>query len=293
MHTTPCEVSIAHVTVEVSKPDRLRSWLVALAGDEPRVTFDDVPRRGALRVVAGSKDDLALLGLAFPDELALDAVLRRLNQSGLAWQETDAPQGWTRAVHTEDPAGTPLELLVRDRHCPTSDGGWPLGHVALAHPRVSDLERFYSETIGLRCNERLATRTGPLSLQGSFLGSARHHHTLAILNVPSFRRLHHVFFGAPDVGVVAERWFRARAAGIQMSLDLGRHPLPDGTTSFYAASPCGFDVEIGSGGNLLDGSDLGEPLTGKLASSWGHEASVRAQLRVVAALIAQRLGMAA
>lgn len=246
-----------------------------------------------MRVVPGSKDDITLLGLALPDELALDAVLRRLNDAGIAWQETDPLEGWTRAVRTEDPAGTSLELLVRDRHRTGDHGGWPLGHVALAHPRVADLERFYTQTIGLRCNERLATRIGPLSLDGSFLGTARHHHTVAVLNVPSFRRLHHVFFGAPDIGVVAERWFRARAAGIHMSLDLGRHALPDGTTSFYAASPCGFDVEIGSGGNILDGSDVGERSTGNLSSSWGHAVSVRARLRLAAALIAQQLGIAA
>lgn len=291
MHTPECAVSIAHVTIEVRKPDRMRSWLVALAGDDPRVTFDDVPRRGAMRVVAGAKDDLTLLGLALPDGHALDAVLGRLKNTGIAWEEIDPPPGWSRAVRTEDPAGTPLELLVHDRHGPADHGGWSIGHVALAHPKVSELERFYTETIGLRCNERLATRVGPLSLQGSFLGSTRQHHSIAVLNVPSFHRLHHVFFGAPDIGVVAERWFRARAAGIHMSLDLGRHALPDGTTSFYATSPCGFDVEIGSGGNILDEGDVGGRSTGNLTSSWGHAVSGRARLRFVGALIAQRLGM--
>jgi hypothetical protein len=28
---------------------------------------------------------------------------------------------------------------------------------------------------------------------------------------------------------------------------LGQHPLPDGTTSFYAAARSGFDIEIGAG----------------------------------------------
>jgi catechol 2,3-dioxygenase-like lactoylglutathione lyase family enzyme len=293
MNAPVSEVSIAHVTVEVRKPDRLRSWLAALAGDGPRVTFDDVPRRGALRVTGGTKDDLAVLGLSFPDEPAFEAALRRLHDRGIAWQETTPQQGWSRAVRTEDPAGTALELLVRDRSWVDEPRGWPLGHVALTHPKVSELETFYAETIGFRCNERLASRVGPLSLQGSFLGSARHHHTVAILNVPSFRRLHHVFFGAPDVGVVAERWFLARAAGIHLSLDLGRHARPDGTTSFYAASPCGFDVEIGSGGNLLEESFVPQSSTSPLASAWGHASSFRSRLRVAVALLAQGLGMAA
>jgi catechol 2,3-dioxygenase-like lactoylglutathione lyase family enzyme len=292
MNVTESEVSIAHVTVEVSKPDRLRSWLAALAGDEPRVTFDGNPRGGALRVVAGSEDRLTRLGLAFADERGLDAAVRRLNESGVARQESDPQPGFRRAIQTEDPAGTPLELLLRDRDWPADRRGWPLGHVALASSRVAELERFYTGTIGLRCNERLAARVGPLSLNGSFLGGARHHHTVAILNVPSFHRLHHVFFGAPDVGTVTERWFLARAAGIHMSLDLGRHALPDGTTSFYAASPGGFDIEIGAGGNLLDETYVPEASTGNLASAWGHASSVRSRVRVAAALLAQRLGMA-
>jgi catechol 2,3-dioxygenase-like lactoylglutathione lyase family enzyme len=292
MHAAECDVSIAHVTVEVSRPDRLRSCLDTLVGDNARVSFDDAPRRGSMRVVEGPRDDLALLGLAFPSERALDTSLRRLQANGIAWEQTEPPSGWTRAVRTADPAGTPLELLVRGPGWPADDG-WPVGHVALAHPRVAELERFYADVIGLRCNERLAARVGPLSLQGSFLGSARHHHAVAILNLPSFRRLHHVFFGAPDVGVVTERWFRARAAGIHMSMELGRHALPDGTTSFYAASPAGFDLEIGSGGGVLDGSEMVEPLAGSTPSSWGHTPSVRARLKVAAAMIAQRLGNAA
>jgi catechol 2,3-dioxygenase-like lactoylglutathione lyase family enzyme len=285
-------VSIAHVTVEVSRPDRLRSWVETIASDQLRVVFDDAPRRGALRVVEGPKDDITLLGLALPSEVAFEAALRRLTENGFAWQEIEPSKGYTRAARTEDPGGTPVELLVRDEGWPI-DQGWPLGHVALAHPNVAELERFYAEVIGLRCNERLAARVGPIALEGSFLGTGEQHHTVAILSLPSFRRLNHVFFGAPDVAVVAERWFHARAAGIHMSMELGRHGLPDGTTSFYAATPFGFDVEIGSGGGVLHQNEDVEPVAGSFPSSWGHTLSVRARLRVAAALIARRFGKAA
>jgi hypothetical protein len=282
------EVSIAHVTVEISRPDRWRSWLETVAGENARVVFDGAEARGALRVIAGSKDDIVLLGLEFPSDDALEAALVRLAAIEIAWHEAEPPHGWTRAVRTTDPAGTALELLVPDPAV-AGDHRWPLGHVAFTHPEVAELERFYADVIGLRCNERLAARVGPIALQGTFLGSARHHHALAVLDLPSFRRLHHVFFRAPDVGVVTEHWFRARGAGVHMSMDLGRHSLPDGTTSFYAASPAGFDLEIGSGGGLLEGSDIDGPSTGSTPSSWGHAISVRARLRVAAALIAKRL----
>ena len=77
------------------------------------------------------------------------------------------------------------------------------------------------------------------------------------------------------------------AAIDQVQCDLA---LPDGTTSFYAASPSGIDVEIGAGGNVL-GERIAGPLQGTETSSWGHALRLRAKLRVAGALALQRLGL--
>jgi catechol 2,3-dioxygenase-like lactoylglutathione lyase family enzyme len=276
------DVAIAHVTLEVRRPDRWRRFLADLTGEKARVVWDDAPRRHALRLREGRADDLVLLGLAYPDEERLAAVARNLTAAGIAWEHRAG------AIRCVDPAGTPLELLVTDDAA--SDDGWPLGHVALTHREQPALAAFYSEVLGLRCNEVIDKPVGPLQLRASFLGGTRRHHTIAVMNVPSRRRLHHVCFGARDVATVEATWQQALAAGVPISMELGQHALPDGTTSFYAASPSGIDVEIGAGGNVLPCA-VDAPLHGTETSSWGHALRLRARLRVAGALAMQRLGL--
>ncbi len=286
------EIAIAHVTVEARRPDQFLQFLTKLAPDALRVVRDDAEptRRHALRITQGRSDDLKLLGLAYPDVAQLHATIARLAAAGVPWER--APRvGALDAVRCVDPAGNPLELLVFDGRAP-ADPGWPVGHVALTHRDPSALERFYGAILGLRLNERIRSPAGPIELNMSFLGSPRRHHSVAILDLPSTRRLHHVCFGARDVATVEAHYAQAKAARLPISMNLGRHSLPDGTTSFYAASPSGIDVEIGAGGNVLDGRPIDGPLRGDPTTAWGHEVSVRARMRVVGALALQRLGLA-
>lgn len=278
------DVSIAHVTLEVRRPDRWRRFLDDLTGDQARVVWDDAPRRHALRLREGRADDLVLLGLAYSSEEQLAAAARRLTAAGVAWESI--AQG---AIRCADPAGTPIELLVHAE--PAPDAGWPLGHVALTHRDQPALAAFYGDVLGLRCNEVIDKPAGPIRLRASFLGGPRRHHTVAVMNVPSRRRLHHVCFAARDVASVEATWNRALAERVPISMELGQHALPDGTTSFYAASPSGIDVEIGAGGNVLD-EVIAAPLRGTETSSWGHALRLRAKLRVAGALALQRLGLA-
>jgi catechol 2,3-dioxygenase-like lactoylglutathione lyase family enzyme len=279
---TEHDVAIAHVTLEVRRPDRWRRFLADLTGDQARVVWDDRPRRHALRMREGRADDLVLLGLAYPDEDRVAAVTGKLAAAGVPWERVGG------AIRCVDPAGTPVELLVNDDAGP--DAGWPLGHVALTHRHQPALAAFYSEVLGLRCNEVIAKPAGPIQLRASFLGGARRHHTVAVMNVPSRRRLHHVCFGARDTATVEATWQRALEQRVPISMELGQHALPDGTTSFYAASPSGIDVEIGAGGNVL-GERIAAPLQGTETSSWGHALRLRAKLRVAGALALERLGL--
>jgi hypothetical protein len=280
-------ISIAHVTIEVRRPDRWRKFVANLA-DSMRIEWDDDAHqaRHALRIKQGRRDDLEQLGLAYPNAAALDAALSRLTQAKIPWERVHS-----QAVDCVDPAGNQLELVVFDGPAP-ADTRWLVGHVALTHRDQPALERFYSTILGLRLNEQLRSTAGPIDLHGSFLGSAHRHHSIAILDLPSTRRLHHICFGAKEVSTDKATYERAVAAKIPMSMHLGRHSLPDGTTSFYAASPSGFDIEIGAGGNVLDGRAIDAPLQGDLTSAWGHEVTTRARMRVVRALALQRLGFA-
>lgn len=286
------DVSIAHVTVEVRRPATWRHYLATVTGDHARVSWDDRLRHGALRLREGRADDLVLLGLAFPDEAYLQSTLDRLTAAGFAWRDVAPSEGVRRAVRTADPSGTPLELLVYAAR-PPADEGWPIGHVALAHARQAELEGFYGEVLGFRLNQQVTINLGPIDVRGSFLGSAHRHHTVAVFDLPSRSRLHHVFFGAPDLTVVLEQWHRSRTDRVPLTLDLGRHALPDGTTSFYAESPSGFALEVGAGTESLDGRHLPEPIRGPADSIWGHAVSLRARLRVVLALLLRRVPLIA
>jgi catechol 2,3-dioxygenase-like lactoylglutathione lyase family enzyme len=106
--------------------------------------------------------------------------------------------------------------------------GWPVGHVALADAAPGEMANFYAEAIGFTLHERLATKLGPLTLDGGFVGTAARHHALAVLNVPGRRRLIHIMFEAPSVAEVARLYDQAEQAGVPISLGLGlgQHPLP-------------------------------------------------------------------
>jgi catechol-2,3-dioxygenase len=104
--------------------------------------------------------------------------------------------------------------------------GWPVGHVALADAAPGEMANFYAEAIGFTLHERLATKLGPLTLDGGFVGTATRHHALAVLNVPGRRRLIHIMFEAPSVAEVARLYDQAEQAGVPISLGLGQHPLP-------------------------------------------------------------------
>lgn len=284
------EVSIAYVTIEVRRPARWKKFIANLGDNTMRIDWDAPTQRHALRITEGRRDDLTQLGLAYPSTASLEATLARLTEASIPWERTQPGPGLLDAVRCVDPAGNDLELVVFDGPA-TPDARWRIGHVALTHRDQPALEYFYSAILGLRLNERLHSTDGPLEIHGSFLGSARHHHSIAILDLPSTRRLHHICFGAREVATVEDTYERARAAKVPMSMHLGRHSLPDGTTSFYAASPSGFDIEIGAGGNVLDGRPIDAPLLGDLKSAWGHEVTTRARMRVVRALALQRLGL--
>ena len=131
-------------------------------------------------------------------------------------------------------------------------------------------------------HERQAMKLGPLALERGFLGIAMQHHALAVLNVPGRRRLNHVMFEAPSVAEVARLYDQAGQAGVPISFGLGQHLLPDGTTSFYAAAPSGFDIEIGAGAAAFLAPQ--EPAPSSVTSLWGHRPSLRAKLRIVRAL---------
>ncbi|MBG9390449.1 VOC family protein [Caenimonas aquaedulcis] len=274
----------------VANPDGSAGWRI-----------DDAAQR--LIVQEDGGDDLAALGLDCGTAADLEHVAARVRAAGV---DVDAAPAALRAARrverlyvTRDPAGNQVELFCAAERADapfestafpagfrTGDAG--MGHAALAGGDPEAMERFYSEVLGFAVTERLSTRAGPVDIRGVFLHCNRRHHSIALFQLPSTKRLHHFMLQARthmDVGRALERAGQLR---VPLSLDLGQHPAPDGTFSFYGITPSGFDFEIGAGSGEIEPGGWKAMRTGQ-TSSWGHRPQWRLKWRIASALLRQRL----
>jgi 2,3-dihydroxybiphenyl 1,2-dioxygenase len=297
---------LAYLVVEARRPARWARFCDAMLGlPEPVDNLDG--SRGwridsaAQRLIVreGRADDLAALGFDCGDEGQLDALLARLRQRGIAVTDGDAQARAARRVRRlhrlQDPAGNVIELVVGPAQAgerfvsAAVPGGYRagelgLGHAALVAHDLAAMERFYVEALGFGVSERLAARAGPIEVRGVFLHCNVRHHSLALMDLPLRKRLHHFMLQVNDWRDVGLAYERARREKVPLSLDLGQHPDPDGTFSFYGITPSGFDFEIGGGGRDIDPAQW-QVLRADVTSTWGHRPQWRTQLRIATGLV--------
>lgn len=309
-------MSLGYLVFEVAKPEVWRDFATAhlgcqvadiSGGEVCALRIDDKAYRLLLR--QGKADDLAVLGWEMQDDAALQALAARLTAAGVTAEVFTAADLASRQVSAglrfRDPMGLVNEAVVDHPvanapfHASTAipggfvTGEFGLGHAVLASGRkAAAMEDFYLRTVGLSLTERIDTKIGPIKVDGAFLHCNRRHHSLALIAIPSRKRLLHFMLQAAQLRDVGRALERARASGIKPSLDLGQHPDPDGTISFYAPTPSGFDFEIGAGSGAID------PATHRtevkhMTSDWGHKPSLRMQLRGAMDMIADRFWKAA
>jgi catechol 2,3-dioxygenase-like lactoylglutathione lyase family enzyme len=268
-------MKLAYVVLELR---RVPAWYAFLE----RLLEPDARAKASrhLRVQPGNADDIAAIGLELADEEARAELAARLASAGVPTALADGK------LVFHDPLGTRVEAAVAEAGAAADTG---FGHVVLATREVAAMERFYVDTLGFAVTERLAARVGPLDVRGAFLHCNRRHHSIALLDLPQRRRLNHLMLEAASLREVLRAHDRARAASLPFSLELGEHPDPDGTLSFYLRTPAGFDLEIGAGGGEIEpvGWREGSQST---TSSWGHRPTLGLKLRAAANLIAARLG---
>lgn len=260
----------------------------------------------AQRLIAcpDAADDLLGLGLDCGTPQQLEQAVARLQAAGIATCEAAPALRAARRVASlwlaRDPAGNAVELFTGLERAarPFESAAFPagfrtgeagLGHAVLVSGELAAMERFYVDTLGFGVTERLQTKVGPLAIHGTFLHCNPRHHSLALFDLPSNKRLHHFMLQANahmDVGLALER---ARAGGVPLSLDLGQHPAPDGTFSFYGMTPSGFDFEIGAGSGEINPQQW-DTMHTTSTSSWGHRPQWRLKWRTAAALASRWLG---
>jgi 2,3-dihydroxybiphenyl 1,2-dioxygenase len=237
------------------------------------------------------------------DEGSLDALVARIEAAGYAVAPCSPAEAQARRVarlwHAHDPAGNRVELFHGLEAAATAfespafpgrfrTGELGFGHAVLVHDDLEAMEAFYTGALGFGVTERLDTKVGPIHVRGTFLHCNARHHSLALFDLPSRKRLHHFMLEANDPMDVGRAFERAEHQGVPISLDLGQHPHPDGTFSFYGTTPAGFDFEIGAGAGLIEPQAWSSTATAT-TSSWGHKPRMRLKLRAVRDLASRAL----
>ena len=301
---------LAYAVFSVRRPERWDGFLADMLGLPAPLANSDGSRgwrldgEAAQRLVVseGRADDLAAFGLECADDRRFDALVARLRAAGVPVVPSDAAlreaRRVRRLVRIADPAGNAVELVVglQPTAAPfASDvvksgyrtGALGFGHLALIAPDLEAMQRFYVEQLGFGVSERLETKIGPIDVRGSFLHCNRRHHSIALFDLPMRKRLHHFMLQVQDMADVGAAFERAERLKVPLSLELGQHPDPDGTFSFYGSTPSGFDFEIGAGSKEIEPRGWVERRSA-MTSSWGHAPRLRLQLRMAAELIASR-----
>jgi 2,3-dihydroxybiphenyl 1,2-dioxygenase len=234
----------------------------------------------------GGDDDLVCIGWQVPDSEALQEMGARLEDAGVRTSrgtpEELAERKVLDLIKFVDPNGHPMELfygplILSDR--PFSPGraitGFNTGPLGMGHVvlTVKDLEKsieFYRDVMGLRIRdyinlEHLVPGVGSLV----FFYCNPRHHSLAIIKVPSSKRMLHFMLEVKSIDDVGSVLDLTSEKGIPITRNLGRHSN-DHMISVYLQSPSGFDVEYGWGGRLVhDSTWIVEQHL--VPSIWGHK----------------------
>jgi 2,3-dihydroxybiphenyl 1,2-dioxygenase len=304
--TADC-LALGYLVLAVRKPLRWDRFCHDMLGLPEPVANPDGSRGyrmdGAMQrliIAEGAADDLAALGFTCEDDSVLEAFTERLRHKGIAVEQGSealcASRRVQRLMITHDPDGNAVELTVGMETAPAPfasiafPGGFHtgrlgMGHAVLVSHQLEAMEAFYTGAMGFGVSERLATRVGPMKLNGIFLHCNARHHSLAIFDMPLRKRLQHFMLQARELRDVGMAFERARSGKVPISLGLGQHPDPDGTLSFYGMTPSGFDFEIGAGCKEIEPRGW-QPLHTSITSNWGHKPSLRLRMKMAANLIA-------
>ena len=260
-----------------------------VAGDGKRLTLRLDAQAQRMLIEAGQEDDLTAVGWAYETEQELESAIAQVRAHGVDVLHGDdalcAARGVERLVRLTDPNDLVHELYFGPAMAPMDQafrspalhgsfvaGALGVGHyVAIARDK-SATDRFYRQVLGLRLSDYIRGEVAPGGpiLDATFLHARTgRHHSVAFACAPMPKRVHHLMVevdNRDDVGLARDR---CRAAGIPLMMELGSHPN-DGMFSFYAVTPSGFGLEIGTGGVIIDDADWQVKSYTRL-SNWGHE----------------------
>lgn len=300
------KINLAYLALQVRDLARWRQFAADMLGLPAPATnddgtlalrLDDRAHRFILR--QGAADDIDALGWEVANQQDFDGVVARAQAAGANPAVGDAAlchaRHVERLVHFTGPDAVRNELVIGLGQASTAfastlmpggfrTGAMGLGHAVLSSTDMQQAASFYRDVLGMRLSQELQCRIGPIEIGGVFLHCNPRHHSLALFQIPTKGRMHHVMIEANDLRDVGGAWERAQELKVPIILTLGQHPEPDGMVSFYGMTPSGFDFEIGAAGRLIDPDNF-EPITIHVTSDWGHHPTVRAKWNLISAAI--------
>jgi 2,3-dihydroxybiphenyl 1,2-dioxygenase len=284
-HVPLGNLKLGYLCFEVADVPRWQRLLQGVIGmvpaDDDALVFTHDHYQHRVSLSHGASDDITAAGWEAGDDATFDAIVERLEQGGVRLREGSGDQQRARRVERlvcfEDPDGNPLELFSGPRCSPRPfqstlvprgflTGYTGMGHVLLT---VRDLDRsraFYRDMLGLVNHAHLDWRA--VGLQGLFFYCNPRHHSLALIQTPGGKRMHHFMVETNFMEDVGYAWERALAEKVPIEMSLGQH-IDERTFSFYGVTPSGFLFEVGYGTRQVDVAT--EPFHEYQAISlWGH-----------------------
>lgn len=302
-------INLAYLAVQVRDLARWRKFAADMLGlpvpgtnsdGTLALRLDDRAHRFILR--EGAADDIDALGWEVADSKDFDAIVERAQKAGANPVAGDAAlcraRRVERLVHFTGPNGVCNELVMGLGQASTAfssalmPGGFRTGAMGLGHAALSTTDRqaaasFYREVLDMRLSMELQFSVGPIKIGGVFLHCNPRNHSLALFEMPTRGRMHHVMIEANEMRDVGGAWERAQKLKVPITLTLGQHSEPDGMVSFYGMTPSGFEFEIGAAGRLIDPGNY-EPVTIQSPSDWGQHPTLRAKWNLISAAIVNK-----
>jgi len=300
------KINLAYLVLQVRDLARWRRFAADMLGlPAPAINddgtlalrLDDRAHRFILR--QGAADDIDALGWEVANQQDFDAIVARAQAAGANPAVGDAAlcqaRHVERLVHFTGPDDVRNELVMGLGQAGIAfastlmpggfrTGPMGLGHAVLSSTDMQQAASFYRDVLGMRLSQEFQGGIGPIKIGGVFLHCNPRHHSLALFQIPTKGRMHHVMIEANDMRDVGGAWERAQKLKVPIILTLGQHPEPDGMVSFYGMTPSGFDFEIGAAGQMIDPENF-EPITIHVTSDWGHHPTVRAKWNLISAAI--------
>lgn len=276
-------LSLGYVRLDVENLDKWRTFLgdfldmmEVKGGQEDSAYFrmDEYPPRLVVR--SSTNPGLEAVGFEVLNRQDLAEMVARVEAAGIAvtaGSDTEcAERRVSGFVKFLDPGGNPIELfygpvldhvrVVMPHVSSFVTGDQGLGHIILDVPDTEAAFEFYSGVLGFADRNTLVLPSGTLY----FLGCNPRQHTLG-LSPGKGPGLAHVMVEGAELDDLGRALDRAEELGIPMMQSLGRH-TNDLMVSFYVYSPEGHAIEMGWGGQRIEGPASTYRITE--GAVWGH-----------------------